>query len=291
MGQKVKQEASWFHPSGAPWDANLLGQVFFPFDVDRLDARDTAELDLLADYAINVLLSKPRLTIRCEGHADSRGSAEYNYGLGLRRANAVKRHLDSRLKAAPGFHSTTTVSFGEKQAAGGDVAWDRRVDLIACFYGPQRIVMPPVEIEGKIPDKFVRRPVQIFDIEMMIGISYQNFSHTMIAEKMKFVPRTHTYPHNQRYMGRKRHKFFPRIEVSRFAIDWRKPTAADTAKKFGTVALELLLSAFSGEPVHLPSGGIPKLKLPNLLYGSWDDYTKGGTFNKEFLQYRNRPLR
>lgn len=78
------------------------------------------------------LQANPGLTIVIEGHADDRGSAEYNLALGQKRAESVMRALklygvkDSQMEA---------VSFGEErpQATGSDeTAWsrNRRADIV-----------------------------------------------------------------------------------------------------------------------------------------------------------------
>src|SRR5216117_148830 len=66
-----------------------LGDVFF--DLDRSELRDDGRnvLQKNADWLRR--WSSTRITI--EGHCDERGTAEYNLGLGERRANAVKAHL------------------------------------------------------------------------------------------------------------------------------------------------------------------------------------------------------
>ena len=78
------------------------------------------------------LSANPKLSIRVEGNADERGSAEYNLALGQKRAESVVRALklygvkDSQMEA---------VSWGkEKPKAMGhdEAAWaqNRRVDLV-----------------------------------------------------------------------------------------------------------------------------------------------------------------
>jgi len=66
--------------------------VNFAFDSDQLDAQSRAILDRQAAW-INQF---PEVRFRVYGHTDLVGSAEYNYGLGLRRANAVVNYLVSR---------------------------------------------------------------------------------------------------------------------------------------------------------------------------------------------------
>ena len=54
------------------------------------------------------------MTVRLEGHADERGSREYNIGLGERRAQAVRRML---LIQGASASQISTVSFGEERPA------------------------------------------------------------------------------------------------------------------------------------------------------------------------------
>jgi len=70
--------------------------------------------------------------VRLEGHADERGSREYNIGLGERRAQAVRRLL---LLQGVSAGQISTVSFGEERpAADGSsesaYAQNRRVEII-----------------------------------------------------------------------------------------------------------------------------------------------------------------
>jgi len=72
------------------------------------------------------------LTVRLEGHADERGSREYNIGLGERRAQAVRRML---LLNGVAPAQITTVSFGEERpnSYGSDESsytQNRRVELV-----------------------------------------------------------------------------------------------------------------------------------------------------------------
>ena len=65
------------------------------------------------------------------GHCDWRGTAEYNLGLGDRRANAVKKYLES---LGVDSHRLETLSKGsiDSKQTGGDAEWqkDRRVDFV-----------------------------------------------------------------------------------------------------------------------------------------------------------------
>ncbi|WP_120716064.1 peptidoglycan-associated lipoprotein Pal [Tsuneonella amylolytica] len=67
------------------------GQNVIYFDTNRynVDSADAAALQTQAMY----LGQYPQVTITIEGHADERGTREYNLALGERRANAAKNYL------------------------------------------------------------------------------------------------------------------------------------------------------------------------------------------------------
>ena len=68
-----------------------LADVFF--DLDKSDLREDARPLLTRDA--DWLKRWTSVQVTLEGHADSRGSAEYNLGLGNRRASAVRDYLVS----------------------------------------------------------------------------------------------------------------------------------------------------------------------------------------------------
>jgi peptidoglycan-associated lipoprotein len=103
------------------------GSVYFPFDVDAVQAED---MDTILIQAKN-LSSHASLSVRVEGNADERGSSEYNLALGQRRANNTKRAL---VLGGARSDQIETVSFGEEKprATGHDEAsWaqNRRADI------------------------------------------------------------------------------------------------------------------------------------------------------------------
>lgn len=88
-------------------------RIFFDTDSSELNARATSVLNELAVWMTN----NSAQTIRVEGHADERGTREYNLALGDRRANAVVNYLIGQ-----GIDSSrlSTISFGkERPVAGG----------------------------------------------------------------------------------------------------------------------------------------------------------------------------
>lgn len=112
--------------SSAGWDDSGLGQgeefgdnaldgelgmiVYFDFDESELRPEYA---DLLAQHARR-LANSSRVRVRLEGHADERGSREYNIGLAERRAQTVRRMLLIQGAAAA---QIATVSFGEERPA------------------------------------------------------------------------------------------------------------------------------------------------------------------------------
>jgi peptidoglycan-associated lipoprotein len=108
----------------------LMQELVVYFDYDTADI--LPEFNALLAAHGQFLAQNPNTQLRLEGHADERGSREYNIGLGERRAQAVRRVL--MLQGAGGTQ-LTTVSYGEErpsQTGSDDEAWrlNRRVELV-----------------------------------------------------------------------------------------------------------------------------------------------------------------
>ena len=103
----------------------LLEQKSFFFDFDMSDLKDDS-FDALDAHAIAIGLAiaeDPSLVVNVEGHADERGTQEYNIALGMRRAEAVSRYL--RVKGIPAAN-LSTVSFGEAkpvELGSDEISW------------------------------------------------------------------------------------------------------------------------------------------------------------------------
>jgi peptidoglycan-associated lipoprotein len=94
-------------------------RVLFETDSYSLDGEDRSILDAQATW----LARYPNVQVTVEGHADERGTREYNLALGDRRANAAKNYLAARGVAASRM---TVVSWGKERpvALGSDEsAW------------------------------------------------------------------------------------------------------------------------------------------------------------------------
>lgn len=101
--------------------------IYFDFDQSELRPEYS---DVLQRHASR-LSNDGRAQIRLEGHADERGSREYNIGLGERRSQSVRRLL---LIQGASTDQISTVSFGEERPAafGSDESayeQNRRVEI------------------------------------------------------------------------------------------------------------------------------------------------------------------
>jgi peptidoglycan-associated lipoprotein len=68
---------------------NIGDRVFFGYDQYNL----TSDAERILQAQANWLKQYPNVRVTIEGHADERGTREYNLALGERRANAVKNYL------------------------------------------------------------------------------------------------------------------------------------------------------------------------------------------------------
>ncbi len=89
--------------------ADLATMINFEYDQATIREADQGTLDRKA----SILAANPEVRLRVSGHADERGSDEYNLALGNRRAVAAKRYLESK-----GVESSRieVVSYGEERA-------------------------------------------------------------------------------------------------------------------------------------------------------------------------------
>lgn len=89
---------------------NALRTTVFYFEFDRSDLSAEARAALV--YHANYLKANPSVHYRLEGHADERGTREYNLALGERRAQAVERYLQVQGVSSSQLE---TISYGEEQ--------------------------------------------------------------------------------------------------------------------------------------------------------------------------------
>jgi len=89
-------------------EVSVGDRVFFDYDSSVLSPTATQTLDKQAAW----LKQYPDVIVTVEGHADERGTREYNLALGDRRANAVKNYLVA-LQINP--DRILTISYGEER--------------------------------------------------------------------------------------------------------------------------------------------------------------------------------
>ena len=107
--------------------STLEGMVNFDYDESAI----TAEAETILRRKIPILRSSPTVRLRLEGHADERGSTEYNLALGSRRAESVRDFLSGFGIAADRLMTT---SFGEERPlvnSSDETSWaeNRRVEF------------------------------------------------------------------------------------------------------------------------------------------------------------------
>jgi peptidoglycan-associated lipoprotein len=88
--------------------ADLATMINFEYDQATVRQTDQATLDRKAA----ILAANPNVKLQISGHADERGSDEYNLALGNRRAGAAKRYLEN--KGIDGSR-IDVVSYGEER--------------------------------------------------------------------------------------------------------------------------------------------------------------------------------
>jgi len=101
--------------------------VYFSYDDATLTPEGQARLDAIAAY----MKSKDKEKLKVEGHCDDRGSVEYNLALGQRRADSVRKYLET---LGIGNDRLSAVSFGSEKpamAGAGEEAWakNRRAEF------------------------------------------------------------------------------------------------------------------------------------------------------------------
>jgi peptidoglycan-associated lipoprotein len=124
---------------GVNGNPNFTGSAFNPpipleriiyFDFNKSDIRfnDRLVLEQHAAY----LAANPQVSVRLEGHADERGSREYNLALGEHRALATKRVMNI---LGVDNYRINTLSYGEEmplEYGHSETSWqrNRRVEII-----------------------------------------------------------------------------------------------------------------------------------------------------------------
>ena len=107
--------------------ASVVEPIYFALDRAAVAPAERPKLQA----AIKWLADNPDKSLVLVGHCDWRGTAEYNLGLGDRRANSVKRYLETLGADSKRLETLSKGSTDAKQG-GGEAEWakDRRVDFV-----------------------------------------------------------------------------------------------------------------------------------------------------------------
>ena len=111
---------------------NVGDRVFFGFDKTDLTTEARATLDRQAAW----LKKYPNVKVTLEGHADERGTREYNLALGERRAMSAKNYL---VAAGVGADRVRTVSYGKERPAvlgSNEAAWAQNRRAVTVVAAP-----------------------------------------------------------------------------------------------------------------------------------------------------------
>ncbi len=108
--------------------AGMLKTVYFDYDKSNIRSDQRTGLDKNVEF----LLINPEVNVLLEGHCDERGTVEYNFALGGRRATSVKDYM---IKKGIVEHRLATLSKGEEESVvpgHNEEAWtkNRRVEFI-----------------------------------------------------------------------------------------------------------------------------------------------------------------
>jgi len=127
-GQSAAEAAAAAAEERARRSALATRIFYFDFDVSEFRGSDR---DVLTYHARD-LAANPSRRVRLEGHADERGTREYNLALGERRANGILNYL---IVNGAARNQIEVVSYGEEQPsdrATSDAAYqrNRRVELV-----------------------------------------------------------------------------------------------------------------------------------------------------------------
>jgi peptidoglycan-associated lipoprotein len=140
LGACAKNTAELEGPSGAAggygagggpgsyqeFSSSVGDRVFFDTDVTDVSEKGQETLDKQAAW----LNRYSRYNFTVEGHADERGTREYNFALGSRRAESVKNYLISKGVAASRIK---TISYGKERPVA-------TCDDISCWSQNRRAV-------------------------------------------------------------------------------------------------------------------------------------------------------
>lgn len=98
-----------------------FSRIYFDFDQATIDTDSRGALDTNA----RIMLNNSDIKVEIQGHADERGTTDYNLALGQKRSDSVKSYLVS---AGVAPSRLSSISYGEEQPldmAHTEIAWSK----------------------------------------------------------------------------------------------------------------------------------------------------------------------
>ena len=123
----IDTESEFAYFSKEYFDYEIGDRVFFALNESALSDEAKAILTKQADW----LAQNPDSTVIIEGHADERGTREYNLALGARRSEAVRTFL---LQQGIGAVRMSTVSYGKERpfaACSDETCWSKNRRVVS----------------------------------------------------------------------------------------------------------------------------------------------------------------
>jgi peptidoglycan-associated lipoprotein len=138
--RRAEEEARRMAAEGASRAREILEERVH-FDYDESEIRSDAQEVLRRK--LDVLRANPTVQVQITGHADERGSIEYNLALGLRRANAVADYMRGFGVEAQRLATETAGEDQPLDPASNEQAWsmNRRAEF-RITAGGENLVMP-----------------------------------------------------------------------------------------------------------------------------------------------------
>ncbi|MBC7908644.1 MAG: peptidoglycan-associated lipoprotein Pal [Rhodospirillaceae bacterium] len=130
VGQGALTEAERLAQLQKEFQTAVGDRVYFGTDAVSV----TGEGRSILDRQVAFLRRYPTISLRIEGHADERGTREYNLALGDRRAQSVREYLLAQGVSASRLQTTTYGKERPEAVGAGESAWSknrRAVSVIA----------------------------------------------------------------------------------------------------------------------------------------------------------------
>jgi peptidoglycan-associated lipoprotein len=109
---------------------NILSKRSVYFDFDKYDVKE--EYRPIVEAHAQFLKQNPNRSVRIEGNADERGSAEYNLALGQKRSEAVRSAMKALGASDSQIEATSNGKEKPRALGSNEAAWaeNRRADVI-----------------------------------------------------------------------------------------------------------------------------------------------------------------